>query len=316
MNAHEYRLTPWSNDPVSDSGEEAFYVRNEDTGDFWSPTAFPVRGANAYQTTHGFGYSSFRHRENGIATELTVFVDKTLPVKFVLVKIRNLSGRERRLSIIGFLGIILGDLRSRTNMHVQSEQDPTSGALLFRNRYNTPFAGRVCFFKADGAILSFTADRSEFIGRNRSLEDPEALYRKKLSGNTGAGMDPCGVIQVRCDLLDEEEKEMIFQLGNGETLPEALDLIRRFSDRAAVHQSFEEVKDYWKVTLAVVQVATPDAALNILANGWFLYQTIACRLFARSGFYQSGGAFGFRDQLQDILALLFTQPALAREHTF
>jgi cellobiose phosphorylase len=314
VNAHEYRLTPWSNDPVSDAGEEAFYVRNEETGEFWSPAPYPACGAKTYQTIHGFGYSTFKYTENGIATEMTVFVDKSLPVKFVQLKIRNVSGAERRLTVIGFLGIILGDLRSKTNMHILSEQDAASGALLFMNRYNTPFAGRVTFFKAEGAILSFTADRSEFIGRNRSLEDPEALYRKKLSGNIGAGMDPCAALQVRCDLLDKEEKEIIFQLGNGESQQDTLELIRRFSGRSAVHTSLEEAKDYWKDTLTTVQVTTPDAALNIMANGWLLYQTIACRLFARSGFYQSGGAFGFRDQLQDILALLFARPEQAREH--
>jgi cyclic beta-1,2-glucan synthetase len=313
VNAHEYRLTPWSNDPVSDAGEEAFYLRNEETGGFWSPAPYPARGANTYSTTHGFGYSSFSHSEHGIATEMTVFVDKTLPVKFVQLKIRNLSGGERRLTVTGFLGIILGDLRSKTNMHVLSEQDAGSGALLFRNRYNTPFAGRVTFFKADGAVLSFTADRSEFIGRNKSLEDPEALYRKKLSGNIGAGMDPCAAIQVRCDLLDKEEKEIIFQYGNGENQQEALELIRRFSSKNAVRTSLDEAKEYWRSILTTVQVTTPDAALNILANGWLLYQTIACRLFARSGFYQSGGAFGFRDQLQDVLALLLSRPALAKE---
>ena len=313
VNAHEYRLTPWSNDPVSDSGEEAFYLRNEETGEFWSPAPYPARGAKTYRTIHGFGYSTFQHTENGIATEMTVFVDKSLPVKFVVLRIKNLTGGERRLTVTGFLGIILGDLRSKTNMYVLSEQDAASGALLFRNRYNTPFAGRVTFFKADGAVLGFTADRREFIGRNRALEDPEAMYRKKLSGSIGAGMDPCGAIQVRCDLLDKEEKEIIFQLGNGESLQEAQDLIRRFTGKTAIHTSLEEVKDYWSAILTTVQITTPDAALNILANGWLLYQTMACRLFARSGFYQSGGAFGFRDQLQDVLALLFTRPDVAKE---
>ena len=312
-NAHEYRLTPWSNDPVSDSGEEAFYIRNEETGAFWSPAPFPVRGAGAYLTTHGFGYSTFSHTENGIATEMTVFVDQSLPVKFVVLKTRNSSGRDQRLTVTGFQGVILGDLRSVTNMHILSEQDAASGALLFRNRYNTPFAGRVTFFRTDGAVLSFTADRSEFIGRNKTLEDPEALHRKKLSGSSGAGIDPCAALQARCDLLDGEEKEMVFLLGNGETEQDARDLIHRFSDKGAVHAALEKVRNYWKDTLTTVQISTPDGALNILANGWLLYQTIACRLFARSGFYQSGGAFGFRDQLQDILALLSVRPDLAKE---
>jgi cyclic beta-1,2-glucan synthetase len=313
VNAHEYRLTPWSNDPVSDSGEEAFYIRNEETGEFWSPAPYPVRGATPYRTTHGFGYSSFSHEEKGIVSEFTIFVDQSLPVKFFLLKIRNASGGDLKLTVTGYLGIILGDLRSKTNMHVLSETDQDGTALLFRNRYNTPFADRVTFFGTDGVLLSFTGDRREFIGRNGTLEAPEAMYRKNLSGNTGGGMDPCAAIQIRCDLLDKEEKEIIFQLGNGESQQAAMELLRRFSTSTGVYASLDEVKEYWKDLLTTVQVTTPDVALNIMANGWLLYQTIACRLFARSGFYQSGGAFGFRDQLQDVLALLAVQPAMAKE---
>ncbi|HVS96017.1 MAG TPA: glucoamylase family protein [Puia sp.] len=313
VNAHEYRLTPWSNDPVSDGGEEAFYIRNEETGSFWSPAAHPVRGATDYRTTHGFGYSIFNHTENGIASEFTIFVDKSLPVKFFLLKMRNVSGGERRLTVTGYLGIVLGDLRSKTNMHVLSEQGQDGSGLSFRNRYNTPFADRVTFFKTNGAMLSFTADRREFIGRNRTLEAPEAMYRKSLSGTSGAGMDPCAAIQVRCDLLDKEEKEIIFQLGSGESQQAVLELIRQFSTPAGVYASLAQVKDYWNGLLSTILVTTPDAALNIMANGWLLYQTVACRLFARSGFYQSGGAFGFRDQLQDVLALLPVRPSMARD---
>jgi cyclic beta-1,2-glucan synthetase len=313
INAHEYRITPWSNDPVSDIGGEAFYLRNEVTGHFWSPSPFPAKGATPYVITHGFGYSVFEHRELGISSEMTVFVDKSLPVKFIVLKIKNQSGHEYQFSATGFLEIILGDVRSKTNMHILSEMDTDSGALLFRNRYNSAFMDRVTFFKVDGANLSFTADRSEFIGRNRNLENPQALYRKKLSGRHGAGMDPCAALQIKFDLHDGGEKEIIFQVGNEENTPAAIALIRKFADSDAVMQSLQDVKEYWKEVLSTVQVTTPDNSLNILANGWLTYQTVACRIFARSGFYQSGGAFGFRDQLQDVLALLNTKPGLARE---
>ncbi|HXB09604.1 MAG TPA: glucoamylase family protein, partial [Puia sp.] len=199
VNAHEYRLTPWSNDPVSDTGGEAFYLRDEETGQFWSPSPFPTRGATPYRTTHGFGYSVFEHTEQGIQSEMTVFVDKALPVKLVLLTIRNKSGRERKLSATGYLEIILGDVRSKTNMHILSEQDEASGALLFRNRYNTAFAGRVAFFRVNGAQLTFTADRTAFIGRNRAIDNPQALHRERLSARTGAGMDPCAALQVKLD---------------------------------------------------------------------------------------------------------------------
>lgn len=314
INAHEYRITPWSNDPVIDPGGEAFYLRDEDTGNFWCPAPYPKKGNGPYITTHGFGYSIFEHWEDEIRSEMTVFVDKEHPVKFVVLKLKNESGRKRKLSAMGFLEIILGDVRSKTNLHVFSEQDKNTGALLLRNRYNQAFAERVSYFKVEGGYnFSYTADRSEFIGRNRDLGNPQALYRTKLSGRTGAAMDPCAALHVKFDLLSGGEKEIIFQIGNEKNATAANALLQQFTTRDAVLQSLQNVKEYWQKVIDVVQVATPDTALNFLANGWLTYQTMACRMFARSGFYQSGGAFGFRDQLQDVLALLHTRPDMARE---
>lgn len=314
INAHEYRITPFSNDPVSDEGGEAFYLRDEETGTFWCPSPFPKKGDSPYIITHGFGYTTFEHIENGLHSEMSVFVDKDLPVKFVVLKLKNESGRERKLSAMGFLEIILGDVRSKTNVHVFSEQDKNTGALLFRNRYNSAFSERVSYFKVEGGYnYSHTADRSEFIGRNRRLDDPQALYRKNLSGRTGAALDPCGALYVKFDLLNGAEKEIIFQIGNEKNIQETNALLQKFDNREAVIQSLQNVKAYWQQIVSAVQITTQDVSLNLLANGWLIYQTLACRIFARSGFYQSGGAFGFRDQLQDVLALLHTQPAIARE---
>src|SRR6187399_2291633 len=314
INAHEYRITPWSNDPISDVGGEAFYLRDEDIGNFWCPSPFPKKGNGPYIITHGFGYSIFEHKEDGIHSEMSVFVDKDHPVKFIVLKVRNESERIRKLSAMGFLEMILGDVRSKTNIHVFSEHDKNTGALLLRNRYNSAFAERVSYFKVEGGYnFSYTADRSEFVGRNRDLSNPQALYRKKLSGRTGAAMDPCAALHVKFDLLSGGEKEIIFQIGNEKNSGAAAALLQEFSNRDTILQSLQNVKDYWQKIINTVQVITPDTALNFLANGWLTYQTIACRMFARSGFYQSGGAFGFRDQLQDVLALLHTQPAMARE---
>ena len=198
-------------------------------------------------------------------------------------------------------------------MHIITERDPESGAMLIRNRYNTTFTDRVTYFKAEGSGLSYTGDRSEFIGRNGNLASPQALLRNRLSDRGGAGMDPCAAMQVKFDLLDGEEKEVIFQMGNEENLAAVQALIRQFSTKEAVLQSLAAVKEYWRDALKVVQVETPDHSLNLLANGWLMYQTIASRIFARSAFYQSGGAFGFRDQLQDVLALLHNRPGLVRD---
>lgn len=315
VNAHEYRITPWGNDPVSDTGGEAFYLRDDETGYSWSPSPFPKAGDSPYITTHGFGYTTYAHIEQGIATEMCIHVDAILPVKFIVIKVTNNSGCERKISATGFLEMILGDVRSKTNMHVISDFDSDTGSLLIRNRYNTPFAERVTFFKInDTGQLSFTADRTEFIGRNGNLSNPRSLFRKKLSGRCGVGLDPCAAMQAKFDLPDGAEKEIVFQLGCAQNMVEAKILMQKFSDKAVVSASLQEVKAYWEDVLGAVQVSTPDTALNILANGWLAYQTLACRIFARTGFYQSGGAFGFRDQLQDVLALLHTRPAIAREH--
>lgn len=313
LNAHEYRITPWSNDPVSDRAGEAFYLRDEDSGTFWSPAPYPVKSNNPYLTTHGFGYSTYEHELDGIGTHMTVFVDKEFPVKCIILKVHNHSGRERCLSATGYMDIILGDLRTKTHMHIVSELDSNNNAILFNNRYNAVFAERVGFFKILGNLSSYTADRSLFVGRNGRLENPAAMYRKKLSGKTGAGFDPCAALQVKFDLLNGEDKEIIFLLGNEATEIRTKELLATFSNKNVVMESLANVKAYWHDILNSVQISTPDTALNILSNGWLMYQTIACRIFARSGFYQSGGAFGFRDQLQDVLALLDTQPQMAKQ---
>jgi cellobiose phosphorylase len=314
VNAHQYRVTPWHNDPVSDSCGEAFYLRDEETGAFWSPAPFPIKSESNYLTTHGFGYTKYEHIENGISSEMKVFVDKEAPVKFVVLTIKNKSDRLRKLSATGYLEIILGDVRSKTNMHILSEHDVPNGALFFRNRYNDAFANRMVFFKIIGVNkYSNTTDRSNFIGRNRNLSNPQALYRQDLRGKIGAGRDTCAGLQGKFNLLEGEEREIVFLIGSGADTASAIKFIEVFSDLNSINQSFEQVKEYWNEIVNTVQVQTPDEALNLLANGWLTYQTIVSRLFARSGFYQSGGAFGFRDQIQDVLSLLHNKPEFARE---
>ena len=310
-NAHEFRLTPWHNDPVSDASGEAFYLRDEDSGHFWSPTPLPRRGATPYVSRHGFGYSVFEHAEGGIRSELWVYVAQDASVKFSVLKVRNASGRPRRLSATGYVEWVLGDLRPKSAMHVATEVDPYSSALYARNPYNTEFPDRVAFFDVDDADRTVTCDRAEFIGRNGSLENPAAMARTHLSGRLGTGLDPCAAIQVGFDLADGQERQIVFRLGlaGGE---DANSLVHRFRGADAARRALEAVWLYWNHTLGAVQVDTPDQSLNVLANGWLLYQTLACRLWARSGYYQSGGAFGFRDQLQDTMALVHAEPRLLR----
>jgi cellobiose phosphorylase len=313
-NAHEFRLTPWSNDPVSDASGEACYLRDEESGHFWSPTPLPCRGATPYLSRHGFGYSVFEHAEGGISSELTVYVALDAAVKFSVLKVRNESGRVRRLSATGYVEWVLGDLRPKSTMHVITEIDPLSGAFHARNAYNTEFANRTAFFDVDDMTRTFSGDRAEFVGRNGTLRNPAAMARSQLSGKVGAALDPCAAIQVAFELADGEEREFIFRLGAGRNLNDARKVLQSCRGSAAAHDALEKVRQYWQHTLGAVQVETPDQSLNVLTNGWLLYQSLACRLWARSGYYQSGGAFGFRDQLQDVMALIHAEPGLVREH--
>jgi cellobiose phosphorylase len=314
-NAHEYRLTPWHNDPVGDTVGEACYLRDEDTGRVWSPTPLPCRGQGAYRTRHGFGYTVFEHEQDGIASELWVYVGLEEAVKYSVLRLRNRSGRPRRLTATGYVEWILGDLHARTQMHVVTEHDPDTGLLTARNAYNTEFQGRVAFFDADGDAAgrrSITCDRTEFLGRHGHLQRPAALRREKLSGRVGAGLDPCAAIQVGVDLEAGQASETVFRLGFGGNHGEALALARRVRGSGAAHDALDAVRIHWLRVLGTVQVETPEPGVDALANGWLLYQTIACRYLARSGYYQSGGAYGFRDQLQDTMAMVHAQPERAR----
>ena len=312
-NAHEYRLTPWNNDPVSDLSGEAFYIRDEESGKFWSPTQLPHPGKSTYITRHGFGYSIFEFLEDGIRSELTVFVDLAESIKFMVLKIRNRSGRPRKLSVTGYVEWVLGDLRFKTVMHTRTEIDTSSGALMALNPYNAEFQNKVAFFDTDDISRHFTNDRTEFVGRNGTLYNPEAMNKLRLSGKWGAALDACAAIQVAADLDEDEEREIIFRLGAGNDFQDAQRIIRQFKGNMAAATSLQSVKKYWEHTLNAINIKTNDAATDILTNGWLNYQTLACRIWGRSGFYQSGGAYGFRDQLQDVLSLLHNEPGLARK---
>ncbi len=315
-NAHEFRLTPWHNDPVSDLSGEAFYLRDEETGYFWSPAPGPCRSAIPYTVRHGFGYSVFEHVEEGIRSELWIYVAIDAPVKFSVLKLHNESGRSRSLSVTGYVDWVLGDLRPKTMMHVTTEVDTGSGAIFARNLYNTEFADRVVFFDVDDSHRYVTGDRTEFVGRNGDLAGPAAMERTQLSGRVGAALDPCAAIQVILELEDGQESETIFRLGvtGRRGADDASSTVKSFRGSTLAAGALAAVQRYWRKTLGTIQVETPDASVNILANGWLLYQTISCRLWARNGYYQSGGAFGFRDQLQDTMALVYARPDLVRLH--
>jgi cyclic beta-1,2-glucan synthetase len=313
-NSRENRLTPWSNDPVSDPISEAIYIRDDESGIYWTPTPLPARSRERYVVRHGQGYTTFEHTAYGIESKLTLFVPPEDPVKISLLRLRNHSRERRRLSIMSYAELVLGVLREGAAPFVVTEVDTSTGALLARNSYNNEFANRVAFADSTPGAASVTAERKEFLGRNGTPERPKALTRVGLAGQVGAGYDPCFAMQVVIDLEPGAETEVSFMLGEGADVTEVGVLIDRYRQPGAVAQALEATIARWDHALETLQVDTPDRALDVLVNRWLLYQTLCCRVWARAAFYQSGGAYGFRDQLQDVAAVVYAEPGVAREH--
>ncbi len=313
VNSRENRLTPWSNDAVSDPLGEIIYLRDEDTGSVWSTTPAPIREAEPYTIRHGQGYSVFEHSSHGISQELLLFVPLEGSVKISLLRLRNRTERKRRLTITLFNELVLGTQRSTSAPYIITEIDKQTGTVFARNPFNNEFAHRVAFVNTSEKVSSATCDRKEFLGRNGTLSMPAALRRVGLAGRDGAGLDPCAALQVTVELAPREAREIVFLLGEGDSRQEAQELILRFTPPSAINAAFEGVLSYWDEMLGTVEIKTPDLAMDTMLNRWLLYQTVACRVWARSAFYQSGGAFGFRDQLQDVMALVYSKPSISRE---
>jgi len=313
-NSRENRLSPWSNDPVGDRSGEVLYIRDDDTGTLFGPTALPVRHETGeYVARHGRGYSRFEHTRHGIALDLLQFVPTDESIKISRLIIRNLSGRTRHLTLTAYVEWVLGTSRRTTAPFVATEIDPVTGGMFARNLWSGS-AGGVAFTDLGGRQTSWTGNRMEFIGRNGTLERPAALTKEAtLSGRTGAGLDPCGALQTSIALAGNSSVEMVWFLGEAPTTQDAQAMIERWRG-ADLDAALQSVRNQWSDVLGTVRVQTPDRSFDIMLNGWLQYQTLACRLWARSAFYQASGAYGFRDQLQDTMALLVTRPGLAREH--
>ncbi len=315
QNSRENQLTPWSNDPVGDRPGDILYVRDEESGSIWGPTALPIRLREArYQIHHGMGYSRFRSAAHGIETDLLQFVPIADPVKISRLTLRNTTRRTRRLSVTGYVEWVLGPSRSASAPTIVTERDAAGGGVLARNPWNTAFGPYVAFAAMPGREVRVTGDRREFIGRNGTLAWPAALERElPLSNRTGGGLDPCAVLQTRFELRPGESLEILFLLGATGTAEDASRLIAHYG-AADLDEVMRDVTAHWETIVGATQVKTPDRAMDIMLNGWLLYQTLACRVWARSGFYQASGAFGFRDQLQDGMALAPVRPDLTRAH--
>ncbi|QEG29966.1 N,N'-diacetylchitobiose phosphorylase [Gemmata obscuriglobus] len=310
-NSQSNRLTPWANDPVTDPPVEVVYLRDEETGHFWSVTPRPCGGPT--ETRHGHGYTTYAADRDGLCTELTLFVPVADPVKVLRLKVTNRAGRARRLSAALFADWVLGTNREHTATHVVTEVDPNSGTLLARCAFNEDFGSAVAFADVSLRPRTLTGDRTEFLGRNRSPGHPAALRRVGLSDLAGPALDPCAALLGRFELAADGTAEIVFVLGQAVDAATAAKFATEYRDPVRAEQALREVVAAWERRLSTVRVRTPEPGLDVLVNGWLPYQVLACRFWGRTALYQSGGAYGFRDQLQDAMALLYAEPAQARE---
>ncbi len=313
-NSRENKLTPWSNDPISDTPGETFYVRDEETGQLWGPTSLPIRDEESpYVIRHGQGYSRFEHTAHGIALRLLQLVPLEDSIKISRLTLENRSGRRRRLSVTAYLEWVLGVSRTTSASHVVTDSDPATQALFARNPWSGEFANRTAFADLGGRQSSWTCDRREFLGRNASPDRPASLEPGVLlSGRVGAGLDPCAALRTEIELGPGQTTHVLLLLGEASGPTQARSLIHQYRANDC-EEILAQVGEFWDRLLGTTRVVTPSPAMDLLLNRWLLYQTLTCRIWARSAFYQSGGAYGFRDQLQDVMALMASAPEIARE---
>ncbi|NLJ41243.1 MAG: glycosyl transferase, partial [Clostridiales bacterium] len=312
-NSRENKLTPWSNDPVVDPIGEAIYLRDEETGEVWSITPSPIRTDGEYEIRHGQGYSVFEYNRGPLKQRQTMFVNIDKPIKYYYIELDNTSEKARKLSLTFYVEWICGVSPNPGNMFIVTEKDKGHNALLARNPYNKQFGEQIAFIATDREYAGVTGDRLEFLGRNGELQNPAAMKRVGLSGRVGSGLDPCGAIQIHVEIPPGKQEQILFTLGQGENRDHVKELIEGSADIMVARETLEESKTHWDKILGIIQVETPDKSMDLLLNRWLIYQTLACRILARTGFYQAGGAYGFRDQLQDVLALVYSKPERMKE---
>jgi cellobiose phosphorylase len=313
-NSRENKLTTWSNDPISDPLTEGLYLRDDTTGKVWGITPKPERDEGEYIISHGFGYSTFKHAAHGIIGQMTMFVPMEESVKLILVKLKNNSSKKRSLSLTYYAHMVLGVVPQMTAQYISTYLDEESGVIYAQNPYSEHFGKGYAYLTVKGGSnTTFTGDRTEFLGRGGSTEKPEGLQYKALSNTTGSGYDPCLCCNTKLNLEPNEEVSVVVMLGQNTKLDKIKELVKEYSSVERVEEELLQTKSFWKDLLHRIQVKTPDKTTDIMLNGWLMYQTISCRYWSRTAFYQSGGAIGFRDQLQDVMSIGFLDSSFTRE---
>ncbi|OFI07442.1 N,N'-diacetylchitobiose phosphorylase [Clostridium acetireducens DSM 10703] len=314
-NSRENKITNWSNDPVLDDEAEEIYIRDEETGDVWSVSPKPIRDNGRYVIEHGFGYSIFKHQYNGILGEMVMFVPLKESVKFCSIKLKNNSNKERKLSLTYYARLVMGVVPENSAQYISTYLDKDKEYIYAKNLYNRPFKNLITYLSCIGCkSKSFTGDRKEFLGIGGSVVSPEVLKYESLSNNVGAGFDPCLALNGKLEIKPNEEKIIVFMLGEEERIESIESVIKKYKNIKSISNELINVKNYWKKLLSTIQIKTPDKSMDIMVNGWLMYQVISCRFWSRTAFYQSGGAYGFRDQLQDVIPITYLDANITREH--
>jgi cyclic beta-1,2-glucan synthetase len=314
VNSSFFRLTPWANDPVSDPASECIYLRDDENGEIWTPTAAPIRETTPYTTRHGFGYSVFEHEHGGIVTSLRAGMPNADPVKIQVLSITNSGTRRREISLTGYVEWILGVDRERTQGQVRVEMIPDRSVMLASNTFEAELADQVAFFAVSEKLSGFTADRRAFLGRNGTVSSPVELSGDSLDGKLDDVVDACAALQASMTLEPGESRDMTFLLGSGKGKDEALALADRYRTPASANAALDAFAKSWSDRLNTIHVTTPDPMFDLMINGWALYQALSCRMWGRIALYQSSGAYGFRDQLQDSMAFVYADQDIARAH--
>ena len=313
-NSYFFRLTPWRNDPVRDPTGECLYLRDEDTGLVWTPTPEPIRQKTPYTVKHGSGYSIFEHAHAEILSVLRVGMPESDSVKIQVLTLSNTGSTRRRLSVTSYVEWVLGVNREKTQPHVRTEMAADGQMMLARNYFDPSFASRVAFSSMSEPVATFTAGRREFLGRNGTTSAPAAMKRESLTGKIGDTIDPCAALRSIVELEPGETREIVVLLGASDGADGAILLHERYGEPDAANAALDHAARVWRARLGRITVKTPEPTFDLIVNQWSLYQALSCRMWARSAVYQSSGAFGFRDQLQDVMAFAYTEPDLAREH--
>jgi cyclic beta-1,2-glucan synthetase len=313
-NSFFFRITPWHNDPVRDPSSDCVFLRDDTNGDLWTATPCPIREPTPYQVRHGAGYTVFDHDHKGIASSMRLGVDQVDPVKISVLTLWNNGATRKKLTLTWYLEWVLGVTREKTQYQVRTEFDEETQSMFARNYFDADFAEMVAFASVSERVAYYTADRREFLGRNGTISSPAALERAGLSGAIGATIDPCCALQVSVTLEPGEQRDIVMLLGAAESEEAVRQIIARHRTSTAAIQSVSSNTKAWEKRLATIRVRTPEPTFDLMVNRWALYQALSCRMWARSALYQSSGAFGFRDQLQDIMAFVYTDPGIAREH--